>query len=50
MPQRTRSATVETEYTAFYVRHLPLKRHAPCAIPRWASNRIVIPLLREYQL
>lgn len=48
--KRTRGATAEIEYTAFYLRHLPRARRASFGMLSAVANRIGIPLLRRYQL
>ena len=48
--KRNRGATAEMEFTAFYLRHLPLSRRAPFALLRTIANRIGMPLLRRYEL
>ena len=46
----TRGARPEMEFTAFYIRHLPLHRRAPFSVLRLIGNKVAIPLLRRYRL
>ena len=48
--KRTRGATPEMEFTAFYLRHLPALRRLPVQALRLVANRIGIPILRRYEL
>jgi hypothetical protein len=48
--KRTRGATPEMEFTAYYLRHLPTFRRLPVQALRLVANRIGIPILRRYEL
>lgn len=48
--KRTRGATPEMEYTAFYIKHLPTRRRAPFGILQLVSKYIAIPILEKYNL
>jgi hypothetical protein len=48
--KRTRGATPELEFTAYYVGHLPVRRRAPMQALRIVANHIGIPLLKRYEL
>ena len=48
--KRTRGATPEMEFTAFYLCHLPTFRRLPVQALRLVANRIGIPVLRRYEL
>jgi hypothetical protein len=48
--KRSRGATPEMEYTAYYLNHLPPARRYPFGVLRAVANRIGAPLLRKYQL
>ncbi|MFB9274363.1 GNAT family N-acetyltransferase [Cohnella cellulosilytica] len=48
--KRNRGAVPEIEYTAVYVRHLPLKRRMPWTTLSKLLTRIGVPLLRKYKL
>jgi hypothetical protein len=48
--KRNRGATAEMEFTAYYLRHLPLSRRAPFTLLRTVADRIGMPLLRTYEL
>lgn len=48
--KRSRGATPEMEYTAYYLRHLPANRRAAFSILRAVADRIGAPLLEKYQL
>jgi hypothetical protein len=48
--KRSRGATPEMEYTAYYLRHLPPSRRIPFGVLRAVANRIGAPLLRKYEL
>lgn len=48
--KRNRGAEAEIEFSAVYVRHLPLKRRIPWATLGKLLNRIGVPLLRKYKL
>jgi len=48
--KRTRGATPEMEYTAFYIKHLSRRRRAPFGILQAVSKYIAIPILEKYQL
>lgn len=48
--KRNRGAKAEMEFTAFYLRHLPLSRRYPFACLRAVAQHIGMPMLRKYQL
>ena len=48
--KRTRGATPEIEYTAYYLRHLQLRRRLPVQALRLVANSAGIPVLRRYGL
>ena len=48
--KRTRGATAEMEFTAFYLRHLPASRRLPFEALRLVANHVGMPLLRRYDL
>lgn len=45
-----RGATPEMEFTAFYCRHLPLRRRIPFGFLRRIADNVGVPILRRYQL
>lgn len=45
-----RGATAEMEFSAFHLRHLPMKRRLPIDLLRIVAHRIGMPILRRYQL
>lgn len=48
--KRSRGATAEMEFTAFYLRHLTPLRRMPVAILRAIAQHIGMPILRKYNL
>jgi hypothetical protein len=48
--KRTRGATPEMEFTAYYLRHLPVRRRLPMQALRLVANGVGIPILRRYEL
>ncbi len=48
--KRNRGAEAEIEYTAVYVRHLPLRRRMPWKALEGLLAKIGVPLLRKYKL
>jgi hypothetical protein len=48
--KRNRGAFAEIEYTAVYIRHLPLRRRWSWSALEWLLARIGVPLLRKYKL
>ena len=48
--KRTRGATAEMEFTAYYLRHLPLVRRLPFDCLRWVATNVGIPMLTKYGL
>ncbi|MEM9499179.1 MAG: hypothetical protein AAGA28_14745 [Pseudomonadota bacterium] len=48
--KRTRGATAEMEYTAFYIRHLPRNRQRPFAALELIAKHVGIPILQRYAL
>lgn len=48
--KRSRGATAEMEFTAFYTRHLPISRRLPVAVLRVVADHVGIPILKKYQL
>jgi hypothetical protein len=48
--KRTRGATPEMEFTAYYLRHLPVYRQLPVQALRLVGNSVGIPILRRYEL
>jgi hypothetical protein len=48
--KRTRGATPEMEFTAYYLGHLPALRRLPVQALRLVANSIGIPVLRRYEL
>ncbi len=46
----TRGARPAIEYTAYYLRHLPLRRRLPFGLLRGVADRVGVPLLERYQL
>jgi hypothetical protein len=48
--KRTRGATPEMEFTAYYLLHLPLLRRLPVQALRLVANSVGIPILRRYEL
>ncbi|SFK89258.1 hypothetical protein SAMN05518846_1231, partial [Brevibacillus centrosporus] len=45
-----RGAVGEVEYTAVYVRHLPLSRRIVWRVLSWILLRFGVPLIQKYQL
>jgi hypothetical protein len=48
--KRTRGATAEMEFTAYYLRHLPMIRRLPFDFLRWIAMNVGMPLLAKYEL
>ncbi len=48
--KRSRGATAEMEFTAFYSNHLPLAKRLPMGALRCVANQVGIPILKKYQL
>ena len=48
--KRTRGATAEMEFTAFFLKHLPLPRRLPFGCLRWVAMNLGRPLLTKYEL
>lgn len=46
----SRGANAEIEFTAFYLRHLPIKRRMPIDALRALAYRLGIPILKRYRL
>ena len=48
--KRLRGARAETEFSAYYVAHLPLVRRAILKLLSDLLNRIAVPYMRKHQL
>ena len=48
--KRNRGATAEMEFTAFYLRHLPIWRRYPFHLLRMVALNVGMPILRRFQL
>jgi hypothetical protein len=48
--KRMRGGQASIEYSAIYLKHLPLKRRLPWKVLQFISNKIGVPLIKKYKL